>query len=241
MFFMADRRMHTSSVPESSLNHARRDLNEALFAAVEELPRVPKQARSRSKRDDLLKAAARLFVERGYATTIADDISATAGVSVGTFYNYFRNKRQILLVLVLDRLETIFSQLEVAQIDFTSENHRDGIFQAIATVMSPNEETGLRRVWMELVSVDPELEPYQQLIRQYAQSQLEEHIEHAVAAGVTWPDLDVPATALAIFTMLDALSLRRTVTISDERITASITDMSYRTIFLPREAGDGQL
>ena len=36
---------------------------------------MPRQARSREKRDELLKAAARIFIERGYAMTTADDIA----------------------------------------------------------------------------------------------------------------------------------------------------------------------
>ena len=68
-----------------------------LFPALEALPRVPQQARSREKRDEILKAAAAMFVARGYAATTSDEIAAAAGVSVGTFYNYFRNKRQVLV------------------------------------------------------------------------------------------------------------------------------------------------
>ena len=59
--------------------------------AMLDLPREPQQARSRKKRDALLKAAATMFIARGYDATTSDDIAAAAGVSVGTFYSYFRN------------------------------------------------------------------------------------------------------------------------------------------------------
>src|SRR5579871_92032 len=100
-------------------------LAETLFPARKELPRIPQQARSREKRDDLLKATATLFMERGYAQTTSDDIAAAAGVSVGTFYNYFRNKRQALMTLAIERLDEIFGNIQLAQMDFSHDNHRD--------------------------------------------------------------------------------------------------------------------
>lgn len=210
------------------------DLLAALFPAMEELPRVPQQARSKSKRDILLIAAAKLFTEQGYANTTADDIAAEANVSVGTFYNYFRHKRQIFLVLVLERLEGIFGNLRLAQMDFSHGADREVIHQAVATVLSAHEQTGLRRVWIELLSLEPDLVPYQRIIREYTAAQVEERLHVAVASGRAWPDLDVPATALNVFALLDALSLRRDETISDARLITAATDMIYRAIFPPQ-------
>lgn len=49
---------------------------------------------------ELLEAALAEFVENGYATVGVREITARAGVSHGTFYNYFDNKRHMLSVLV---------------------------------------------------------------------------------------------------------------------------------------------
>ena len=61
-----------------------------------------------SSRDVLEEAATELFLEQGYADTSVDDISARAGVSRATFFNYFPAKVDVLLVGVdraLDALE----------------------------------------------------------------------------------------------------------------------------------------
>lgn len=44
----------------------------------------------------LYAAATDLFIERGYRDVDVADITARCGVSHGTFYNYFRNKRDLL-------------------------------------------------------------------------------------------------------------------------------------------------
>ncbi len=207
----------------------------ALFPAREDLPRVPQQARSREKRADILKAAARMFAERGYAGTTSDDIATAAGVSVGTFYNYFRNKRQALVTLVIERLEEIFGNIQLAQMDFTQGNREETIRRAITAVMG-STQTALRRVWLELMSHDADLVPYQEIIRRHTLAKVEENLRHAVALGQTWPDLDVEATALEIFNLLDVMSLRPERDISDERLIESLTKMVYRTLVPPRAA-----
>ena len=44
----------------------------------------------------LYAAAIDLFIERGYRDVDVTDITARCGVSHGTFYNYFRSKRDVL-------------------------------------------------------------------------------------------------------------------------------------------------
>lgn len=211
-----------------------RALAAALFPAREELPRVPQQARSREKRDEILKAAVSLFVERGYAGTTSDDIAAAAGVSVGTFYNYFRNKRQVLVTLVIARLEDIFGNLQLARLDFSLGHHRAIIRDAITAAMGGSQQ-GLRRVWMELMSLEPELIPYQQIIRRYVLTQLETNLRVARDKGDTWPDLDVEATALAIFSLIDTIGMRDGADqqIGAERVIETLTNIVYRSVFPP--------
>lgn len=208
-----------------------RVLAAALSPALEDLPRVPQQARSREKRDEILKAAASMFVEQGYSRTTADEIAAAARVSVGTFYNYFRNKRQALLVLVIERLEDIFSNLQLIQMDFARGDERETIQRAIAAVIMGGAQSGLRRVWLELMSHDPDLVPYQELIRHHVLAQVEDNLRRAASEGRTWPHLDIEASALAIFTLLDAVSLRHDTHIDDQRLIETLTDMVYRMLF----------
>ena len=49
-------------------------------------------------KDELIRQAAiRLFSRKGFYKTRAEEIAQEAGVAVGTIYNYFRNKEEILL------------------------------------------------------------------------------------------------------------------------------------------------
>ncbi|MFD0364248.1 TetR/AcrR family transcriptional regulator [Nocardia sp. GCM10030253] len=52
--------------------------------------------RSAKRRSELVQSAYELFVSKGYRNVSVADIVARVGVSHGTFYNYFDNKRDVL-------------------------------------------------------------------------------------------------------------------------------------------------
>jgi len=56
-----------------------------------------RQARARKTYEALITAAAKLFAERGFDATQTPDIAQAAGVSVGTFYRYFADKKEIYI------------------------------------------------------------------------------------------------------------------------------------------------
>jgi AcrR family transcriptional regulator len=60
-----------------------------------------KQQRSRL----LLEAARDLFFDKGYQDTTIEMITERAGVSTGTFYIYFKNKREIYMRLYADGID----------------------------------------------------------------------------------------------------------------------------------------
>lgn len=59
--------------------------------------RIPNQKRSKEKKKQIIEASIRLFSENGYYNTSSNQISKTAGVSIGSFYSYFSDKKQLML------------------------------------------------------------------------------------------------------------------------------------------------
>ncbi len=59
------------------------------------------EAVKREIRAALIREGERLFREQGFAATTVDQVTAAAGVSKGTFYNYFTTKEDLALAIVL--------------------------------------------------------------------------------------------------------------------------------------------
>ncbi len=62
--------------------------------------RTPSQSRSQATVAAILVGTARVLVERGYARTTTNHIAAEAGVSVGSFYEYFPDKDAAIAAVV---------------------------------------------------------------------------------------------------------------------------------------------
>jgi TetR/AcrR family transcriptional regulator len=73
------------------------------------LPITSEIAGSRNRRKqarpgEILEAALKVFVERGYANARAEDVAAAAGVSKGTVYVYFENKQALFRAVVQENI-----------------------------------------------------------------------------------------------------------------------------------------
>ncbi len=63
-------------------------------------PRTPQQDRSIATKQQLFQAALELFAEQGYHHTNTKKIAARAGIAVGSFYAYYRNKKEVFLEVI---------------------------------------------------------------------------------------------------------------------------------------------
>ena len=59
-----------------------------------------KERITRDRRKQILKAALSVFSTKGYGESTMADVAEAAGVGVGTLYNYYKNKRDLLISLV---------------------------------------------------------------------------------------------------------------------------------------------
>ena len=67
-----------------------------------------------NRRAGLLRAAARLFVAKGFAATTTRDIAQAAGMRSGSPFYHFRSKHELLKAAITDGLETGYQRLTLA-------------------------------------------------------------------------------------------------------------------------------
>jgi AcrR family transcriptional regulator len=93
-----------------------------MYRQVKTTPRKrPRQARSKATVDTILQASARVLVKRGFDGFTTNEVATTAGVSIGSLYQYFPNKEALVAALVIGHVEemsaAILSELtRVAQL-----------------------------------------------------------------------------------------------------------------------------
>jgi AcrR family transcriptional regulator len=83
--------------------------------------RIPRQPRSRHTKNRIAQAAFKLFSQKGFHDTNTREISEKAGVAIGSFYAYYSNKKQLLLEILDDFLNTAYEDIwkDVGSYDLT--------------------------------------------------------------------------------------------------------------------------
>ena len=103
------------------------------------------QLRARTRRAQILRAAAEAFAEHGFHRAKTRDVAERAGVAEGTIYNYFGGKDDLLLALLdavneTDAREDAFAAAEESTLDeFVREyvGHRLGALEPHLDVLRP--------------------------------------------------------------------------------------------------------
>ena len=162
------------------------------------VPLGPKGAKTRQA---LLVAAYEQFVERGYIATSVEHIHEAAGVSLGTYYQYFRDKADLMATLVgdaiLETAEAMFRPVDLA-------DGRDGITKLLDGFVRGYAETaGFQRVWEEATHVDEELAALRRDVSRLLDGSLSHAIIEAQRAGIADPSLDPAASSRALAAMVD--------------------------------------
>jgi AcrR family transcriptional regulator len=112
---------------------------------------IPTGRRERQKQERerrVLAAARRLFDRKGYAATSMEDVAARAGLAVGTLYNYFPSKEQLLVAISGSDTEQLLKIGERILAD-PPDDPVEAI-AALAEVMVQGITAGERRLWREL-------------------------------------------------------------------------------------------
>jgi AcrR family transcriptional regulator len=86
----------------------------AKHARTKKLRRTPGRLRHPARPDEILEAACRAIVERGFAETRVGDIAQGAGTSTGTIHYYFDSKQEVLVAALRWASDRLFARLESA-------------------------------------------------------------------------------------------------------------------------------
>ena len=204
------------------------------------VPVNPKQARSKKTKEKIVQAAIRLFQERGYEKTTSNDIASEAGVSVGSFYVYFTDKRQLFFT-IFDRradelYQNIFDGLKPEHL-FDSDLRRR-IRSAVANTIADKQKlSGLHRVVSELLLKDADFAALHKVVMSRSMTKLHELISLAQKAGLTC-EIDVEAAAFMLQRVVFDISqdyVTGCCEFDQERAIDALTDMIYRYVFKQRQ------
>ncbi|AMW19164.1 TetR family transcriptional regulator [Mycobacteroides chelonae] len=185
-------------------------------------------------RQEILDAAFACFSEQGYHATGVADIAGRIGIGHGTFYRYFKSKRDIIEHVIDDVTEQIFQAIgaeNAAGLADDIEQYRQQsvrIGAALADLFRDNPQLPL--LLLEAGSVDNELRERVFGMLATSDQLTEAYLRHGVEKGYLRADLDTEYTARAVTGMILATGLHasRGGEVQDsERFSAAVIALMY--------------
>ncbi|WP_425310365.1 TetR/AcrR family transcriptional regulator [Ammonicoccus fulvus] len=93
------------------------------------------------RRDEILDAAQRLFVTKGFRATTIEDLLAAVGIAKGTLYYHFAGKDEILQALVMRTVRQVTARAEAVAASDLNPLHK--FIGVVATVSADAEAAEL--------------------------------------------------------------------------------------------------
>jgi AcrR family transcriptional regulator len=169
---------------------------------------MPVTARGLRTRKQLVAAARKVFERDGYAASRLTDITKEAGSSIGSFYNYFSGKDEILAAVLLDAQEDM---LHPGPVDMEEADGERGILAQLeaanrAYLESYRRNARLMLLMDQVAAIDPR---FRQLRLRRSQTFIERnarHIAELQEQGLVDPELQPYLTSRALSAMVSRLA-----------------------------------
>ncbi len=106
------------------------------------------------KKQKIIEAAIKLFSSKGYHRTNVKRITDLLGFSTGTFYNYFKGKRELFIQVVAEVVRIILAEVESADQKETDFFKRNMLLAEVLGTIYPKLSELLIQVRAEAISGD---------------------------------------------------------------------------------------
>jgi AcrR family transcriptional regulator len=143
-----------------------------------------RERRIAARKEQILQAATEVFRDKGYSRATTKEIADAADVSEGTLYNYFKNKRDLLIGLVQE-----FATDTLADIaDIQAEGVEDLMSQVMTNRFRRIRRKRMITLLLHEARMDPEVHCYyiKEVFSRFIHT-LEDRIQVLVDAGIMRP------------------------------------------------------
>lgn len=132
--------------------------------------------RAAETKEEILEAAVKVFSKYGYSGSTTKKIAESAGISEGTIYNYFKNKRDLFLHLIKNYLDQIRKSFQKIPTEGQLDNGQSFV-NIFTSQLQQFEKLSLFTLIAHEYRLDPEI---MREISEGSITPLSEHVENLI-------------------------------------------------------------
>ncbi|MDQ0542294.1 AcrR family transcriptional regulator [Methylobacterium brachiatum] len=196
------------------------------------MPTKPRTKPPQERREDLMNAAERLFLDQGVASTTIEQITAAAGVAKGSFYLHFSSKEDVVGGLRQRFVATLLDTIKAA-VERRADGDWSGKLAAWATACGRGYAASARLHEIVFHDVPPPS------LDGLADNILIDDLTRLLADGdqeEAWTIADARFTAVFLFNALHGVGLDAAQTGRLDVIESRIVEHCFRLVGLPAPA-----
>ncbi|WIY04546.1 TetR/AcrR family transcriptional regulator [Amycolatopsis mongoliensis] len=165
-------------------------------------------AKHAAKRATIVDAAAGCFAEKGFERTTTADICRAAGISSGSLFHYFPNKRAMFTAIFTDDAAETAGRLETAA---KADDQWEALLDVVTELAGQVAHPAVVRLVLEAAAQAARDDEFAELIRRNdgaLRDGLAVLVERAADAGLIDPGVTARAAAGWVAGLIDAMILR---------------------------------
>jgi AcrR family transcriptional regulator len=159
-----------------------------------------RELKTETRKDEIIKTAAKLFKKKGYSAVTMRDIAKTMGIKAASLYNHIQSKQDILKTIIISIAEEFTTGMELIKASNTNsleKLHQIVVLHVNITSRNTYQMAALNNDWMHL---EDQLDYYLLLRQNY-----EDDFINIIKSGINAKEIVNSNPEIIMFSILSTL------------------------------------
>ena len=159
-----------------------------------------RELKTETRKDEIVKTAAKLFKKKGYSAVTMRDIAKTMGIKAASLYNHIQSKQDILKTIIISIAEEFTTGMELIKASNTNsleKLHQIVVLHVNITSRNTYQMAALNNDWMHL---EDQLDYYLSLLQNY-----EDDFINIIKSGIEAKEIVNSNPEIIMFSILSTL------------------------------------
>lgn len=153
-----------------------------------------------TRRDEIIKTAAKLFKEKGYSAVTMRDLATAMGIKAASLYNHIHSKQDILKEIIISLAEEFTHGMEIIKTSDNNSIQKLNLIVALHVDITTNNTYGMASLNNDWMHLEEQLEYYLKLRKNYEQDFL-----NIVKSGISSNEIIDSNPEIIMFSVLSTL------------------------------------